>query len=221
MYEGEKIGISSKKEDLLTADYSIIFTGPFTHYATGKKQPMGEYITTAEVQVLTRLLTQIYQDYRTEANSTSEELQFLEEKKNTSQKEWEMALKKLEKLTSDWKEENLTYGQFLEWKTFLQPVAEIQMEFTTAYKPSFALLKEDWYVFFDQLCAVMDPEGKIQKEELLILGDCNGVKDVEGRPIEKNSFFLRTDYGRINYPLVPSCFRKKENTLPMKTVCGE
>lgn len=175
----------------------------------GKKQPMGEYITTAEVQVLTRLLTQIYQDYRTEANSTSEELQFLEEKKNVSQKEWEMALKKLEKLTSDWKEENLTYGQFLEWKTFLQPVAEIQMEFTTAYKPSFALLKEDWYIFFDQLCAVMDPKGKIQKEELLILGDCNGVKDVEGRPIEKKQLFSQNGLWENQLPFSTQLLQKK------------
>ena len=62
------------------------------------------------------------------------------------------------------------------------------------YSKASFITKQDWFSYFEELCAVIDPDGKITTEELLVLGDATNVVDIEGNPIEASK--VLTQNGR-------------------------
>ncbi|MDY4097956.1 MAG: SpoIID/LytB domain-containing protein [Lachnospiraceae bacterium] len=174
-----------------------------------KRQPAGEYITTQEVQVLTMLLKQVWQSYEAEDSLNLEEEQASANENALPKAEWKMVLEELEQLTSSWKEGSLTYGQFLEWKAVTGTEEALPADFDSSYQPSFFLLKKDWYAFFNGLCERIDPQGRIRREELLILGDHNRVKDIEGAPIQENQLFSQNGLWENNLPFAEELLQKK------------
>ncbi|MBQ9990090.1 MAG: SpoIID/LytB domain-containing protein [Lachnospiraceae bacterium] len=148
----------------------------------GKKQPRGEFITTKEVQVLTELLHKVCLSYEEEADAE-------ERGAGGTDQAVRIGLETAYTLTDSWSAGDLTYGQFREWSEVVKTFAEIEEDFSGKYRNSFYFLKEDWYAAFDSLCTVLDPQGKIVREELLILGDHTGVKDVEGKALAEGVFF--------------------------------
>ena len=174
-----------------------------------KRQPAGEYITTQEVQVLTMLLKQVCQSYEAEDSLNLEEEQASANENALPKAEWKMVLEELEQLTSSWKEGSLTYGQFLEWKAVTGTEEALPADFDSSYQPSFFLLKKDWYAFFNGLCERIDPQGRIRREELLILGDHNRVKDIEGAPIQENQLFSQNGLWENNLPFAEELLQKK------------
>ena len=146
----------------------------------GKSQTEGEYITKDEMVVLTELLNAVWDEYMDEENEDVNRIQ--------TQKET-MAV--LEEMVSGWEvEEYVTYGQFKQWKK------EIELQINNSndieekvrfkkYRKSAFIDKEDLFAYFDSLCDVIDPEGKITIEELLVLGDSSNTVDREGNSIEE------------------------------------
>lgn len=141
-----------------------------------RKQPQGEYITTGEVSVLTELLQEVHRSYE-------------EEHKEGQKKELNAALETAKELSMSWTEGSLTYKQFREWSEPLKAALHIGDDVDYDYEKNFSFLKKDWYAFFDVLCVKIDSDQLIQKEELLILGDSDSVKDIDGNPIGESQLF--------------------------------
>ena len=172
-----------QKKKLCILLISFLFLlAAFPLFFWGKKQPKGEYITTKEVQALTSLLLQISQA---------------------------PALEEAEKNAEDWLQGELTYGQFQEWAEPLEAALELESGFDSKYQTGFSFLREDWYTGFTILCKRLDPEGRIKQEELLILGDSNGVKDIEGNPIGPNHLFSHNGLWENHLPFSAELFQKK------------
>ncbi len=149
-------------------------------------KPQGEYITTKEVQSLTRLLGEVYRAYEEKEAGSSQQSDY---GPSFPEESWKEALASVEELTGRWEEDNLTYGQFVDWKKAMGSETVGEMEFEAGYRKSYFLLKQDWYAYFDELCRIIDPQEMIQKTELLILGDSARVKDIEGNPIPQGQLF--------------------------------
>ena len=147
----------------------------------GKKQPEGEYLTQDEMVVLTELVGTVLEDNNGLDTQLSEE--------ELLQRE---AVAELEELVSGWEvEEYVTYRQFLQWEDIASKgwdvlESEERKYLSGKYRKSFFITKQDWFAYFEKLCAVVDPEGWITTEELLVLGDAANVVDIEGNPIEES-----------------------------------
>lgn len=164
-----------------------------------RKQPEGEYITVKEVQVLAQLLQQVTENGKT--------------------KEWKEAADKVRELSLGWEDGNLTYEKFEEWKRSFKDLEGIELNFENHYSSSFYLLKEDWYLFFDQICEQLDPEKLILTEEILILGDSEQVRDREGRPIGQGQLLSHKGIWENRLPFSQELVQRKgiyltyDNTL--------
>ncbi|MGN0308668.1 MAG: hypothetical protein ACI4DN_10695, partial [Lachnospiraceae bacterium] len=154
-----------------------------------RKQPEGEYITVKEVQVLAQLLQQVT--------------------KNSKTKEWKEAADKVRELSLEWEDGNLTYGKFEEWKRSFEGLGGTELNFENHYSSSFYLLKEDWYLYFDQICEQLDPEGLIQTEEILILGDSAQVRDREGKPIGQEQLLSHKGVWENHLPFSQELVQRK------------
>ena len=155
----------------------------------GKKQPEGEYITKDEMVVLTELIVTVLEDNTGSDTQISEEVLVQRE-----------AVAELVELISGWEvEEYVTYRQFLQWEDIASRGWDVlenaeRKALSGKYRNSFFITKQDWFSYFEMLCAAIDPDGKITTEELLVLGDATNVVDIEGNPIEESK--VLTQNGR-------------------------
>lgn len=168
-----------------------------------KTQPEGEYITKDEIIVLTELLTTALENQLPKGSDISETM-----------KDQMETVSLLEEMTAAWEvEEYVTYEHFKQWEKTASEVFEVlgeeeQKSLSKKYKKSFFITKEDWYAYFEALCGVIDPEGKITTEGLLVLGDSSNVVDVEGNPIEETHVF--TQNGRWEKKISPGYIPKQQ-----------
>ena len=164
----------------------LIFLAMLPVFFMRKKQPEGEYITKEEVVVLTELLTIVLE------NRVSNGTEF----SDTIEKQINI-ISLLKDKVSQWEvEEYVTYEQFKEWEDVASEIFHVSEEkeetrLYQSYKNSFYITKKDWYSYFERLCDVIDPDGKISTEQLLVLGDSSNVVDVAGNPIEENHVFTQ------------------------------
>ncbi|MBR5595976.1 MAG: SpoIID/LytB domain-containing protein [Lachnospiraceae bacterium] len=146
----------------------------------GKKQPVGEYITKDEMLVLTDLVDTVLNDNTVSDMQISEDVLLQRE-----------AIAELTELVSTWEvEEYITYGKFLQWEEIASENwnvlnEEDRKELSKKYRKALFITKQDWFSYFEKICEVIDPDGKITTEELLVLGDATNVVDIEGNPIEE------------------------------------
>lgn len=151
-----------------------------------KTQPEGEYITKEESVVLTELVYTVLENRMADGTDASESVQ-----------EQIEAISSLKEVVSNWEVEvYVTYGHFKQWEESMSEVFEVSedegmSELAQNYKNTFYITKRDWFSYFEKLCKVVDPEGKITTEELLVLGDSANVVDVEGKPIEETHVFTQ------------------------------
>lgn len=168
-----------------------------------KQQPEGEYITKEEVLVLTELMNSVLENRMATGIDSSEKVQ--------TQKE--MA-ELLDEQVLGWEvEEYVTYGHFKQWEKIVEDVFDVEGEegqnsLSKKYRKSFFITKEDWYAYFQGLCAVIDPEGKITTEQLLVLGDSSNVVDVAGNPIEETH--VLTQNGRWEKKISPEFIPRQQ-----------
>ncbi len=168
-----------------------------------KTQPEGEYITQEEIIVLTELLTTVLENRLPEGSDISETM-----------KDQMETVSLLEEMTAAWEvEEYVTYEQFKQWEETASETFDIlgeeeQENLSKKYKKSFFITKEDWYLYFESLCAVIDPDGKITTEELLVLGDSSNVVDVEGNSIEE--VYVLTQKGKWEKKISPNYIPRQQ-----------
>ena len=154
-----------------------------------EKQPEGEYITKDEMVALTDLVSTVSKDNIGSDTQLSEEILMQRE-----------AVAELEALVSGWDEEEyVTYRQFLQWEDVASRGWDVlekdeRKALSRKYNKASFITKQDWFSYFEKLCAVIDPDGKITIEELLVLGDASNVVDIEGNPIEESK--VLTQNGR-------------------------
>ena len=159
-----------------------------------KQQPEGVYITKDEILTLVELLNLVIEDDGISIvdeggeDTGTEDANIKDESIMTSKD----VIADLQELVSGWEAEGyVTYGQFLQWEEIAAGNWDVlsledKKEMSKKYGKSFYITKQDWFHYFDKLCEVIDPEGKITTEELFVLGDSTNVVDVEGNPIEEN-----------------------------------
>lgn len=146
-----------------------------------KTQPEGEYITKEEVMVLAELLMTVLEDRLPSATDSSEKIEELID-----------IVSLLEDTVSHWKvDEYVTYEQFRQWKDIADEAFEVldgeeEKRLSKTYRNSSYITKKDWFSYFEKLCNIIDQEGNIVTEALLVLGDASNVVDVAGNPIEEN-----------------------------------
>lgn len=146
-----------------------------------KTQPEGEYITQEEMVVLVELLDTVLQNRVANSSDFSE----------TIQQQIEV-ISLLEDTVSHWKvDEYVTYEQFRQWKDIADEAFEVldgeeEKRLSKTYRNSSYITKKDWFSYFEKLCNIIDQEGNIVTEALLVLGDASNVVDVAGNPIEEN-----------------------------------
>lgn len=151
-----------------------------------KTQPEGEYITKDEIVVLTELMDTVLKNHEAGSTEVSDTMQIQME-----------AVTSLRDMVSHWEvEEYVTYEHFKQWKDAADEVFDVMEEaeekqLSKSYKASFYITKKDWFSYFESLCEKIDPEGKIEIKELLVLGDSANVVDVEGKPIEETHVFTQ------------------------------
>lgn len=168
-----------------------------------KTQPEGEYITQEEIIVLTELLTTVLENRLPEGSDISETM-----------KDQMETVSLLEEMTAAWEvEEYVTYEQFKQWEETASETFDIlgeeeQENLSKKYKKSFFITKEDWYLYFESLCAVIDPDGKITTEELLVLGDSSNVVDVEGNSMEEA--YVLTQKGKWEKKISPNYIPRQQ-----------
>ena len=179
----------------------------------GKKQPEGEYITKEEVLTLVALVDTVLEDrgivVSTENVDVNIDNNVDEDTKDSlgSALLQQNAVAELEELVSGWDEEEyVTYGQFLQWEEIASKAWDVLSDeewngLSKRYRGTHSITKKDWFVYFDKLCDIIDPEDKITTEQLLVLGDSSNVVDVEGNPIEETHVF--TQRGRWEKKLDP------------------
>lgn len=154
-----------------------------------KTQPEGEYITKEEVMVLAELLMTVLEDRLPSATDSSEKIEELID-----------IVSLLEDTVSHWKvDEYVTYEQFRQWKDIADEAFEVldgeeEKRLSKTYRNSSYITKKDWFSYFEKLCNIIDQEGNIVTEALLVLGDASNVVDVAGNPIEEN--YVLTQNGR-------------------------
>ena len=154
-----------------------------------EKQPEGEYITKDEMVALTDLVSTVSKDIIGSDTQLSEEVLVQRE-----------AVAELEAVVSGWDEEEyVTYRQFLQWEDVASRGWDVlekdeRKALSRRYNKASFITKQDWFSYFEKLCAVIDPDGKITTEELLVLGDATNVVDIEGNPIEASK--VLTQNGR-------------------------
>ena len=164
----------------------LIFLAMLPVFFMRKKQPEGEYITKEEVMVLAELLTTVLENRLSSATASSD---IIQKQMDT--------ISVLKDKVSQWEvEEYVTYEQFKEWEDVAGEVfyvleEEERTRVSQSYNNSFYIIKKDWYSYFEGLCDVIDPDGKISTEQLLVLGDSSNVVDVAGNPIEENHVFTQ------------------------------
>ena len=152
----------------------------------GKKQPEGEYITKDEMMVLTELVDTVLTDSSGSDTQLSGEVLLQRE-----------AVAELQELVSGWDvEEYVTYRQFLQWEGIASKAWDVldkegRKDLSKMYAKASFITKQDWFSYFEKLCDVIAPEGKITTEELFVLGDSTNVVDVEGNPIEESKVFTQ------------------------------
>ena len=151
-----------------------------------KTQPEGEYITKEESVVLTELVYTVLENRMADGTDASESIQ-----------EQIEAISSLKEAVSNWEvEAYVTYGHFKQWEGTMSEVFEVSgdeemSELAQSYKNTFYITKRDWFAYFEKVCKAIDPEGKIEIKELLVLGDSTNVVDVEGKPIEETHVFTQ------------------------------
>ena len=171
-----------------------------------KTQPKGEYITKDEVVVLTELLNTVLDN---RVPGSAEETESIQTQKET--------VLLLEKIVSAWEvEEYVTYEHFKQWEESVSQDFDVleeeeQKELSKKYKSSFFIIKEDWYSYFEKMCAVIDPDEKITTEQLLVLGDSSNVVDVAGNPIEET--YVLTQRGRWEKKINPEFIPRQQNAF--------
>ena len=154
-----------------------------------KTQPEGEYITQEEMVVLVELLDTVLQNRVANSSDFSE----------TIQQQIDV-ISFLEDTVSHWKvDEYVTYEQFRQWEDVADEAFEVwdgeeEKRLSKTYRNSSYITKKDWFSYFEKLCNIIDQEGNIITEALLVLGDASNVVDVAGNPIEKN--YVLTQNGR-------------------------
>ena len=175
----------------------------------GKKQPEGEYITKDEVLTLVELIDTVLEDYDVIVSSEGGEIGVGDNALNSNESALlqQNAVAELKELVSEWdSEEYVTYSQFLQWEEIVSQAWDIMTDeewktLSKRYRGSHYITKQDLFAYFEKLCDVIDPEGKITIEQLLVLGDSSNVVDVEGTPIEVTHVF--TQSGRWEKKLLP------------------
>ena len=198
------------KKRLYTMLMSIFFFLVITIFMLlGKKQPEGEYITKDEVLTLVELIDTVLEDYDVTVSSEGGEIGVGDNALNSNESALlqQNAVAELKELVSEWdSEEYVTYGQFLQWEEIVSQAWDIMTDeewktLSKRYRGSHYITKQDLFAYFEKLCDVIDPEGKITIEQLLVLGDSSNVVDVEGTPIEVTHVF--TQSGRWEKKLLP------------------
>lgn len=154
----------------------------------GKVQPEGEYITKDEMVVLTELVNTVWNEH---IESNSEAIDSIQTQKET------MAV--LKEMVSGWEvDEYVTYGQFKQWmeeiNSGLDGLNGEELETTKKYRKKSFIDKEDIFTYFDKICDVIDPEGLVTTEQLLVLGDSVNVEDSDGNPLEE--IYVLTQRGK-------------------------
>ena len=198
------------KKRLYTMLMSIFFFLVITIFMLlGKKQPEGEYITKDEVLTLVELIDTVLEDYDVIVSSEGGEIGVGDNALNSNESALlqQNAVAELKELVSEWdSEEYVTYSQFLQWEEIVSQAWDIMTDeewktLSKRYRGSHYITKQDLFAYFEKLCDVIDPEGKITIEQLLVLGDSSNVVDVEGTPIEVTHVF--TQSGRWEKKLLP------------------
>lgn len=144
-----------------------------------KKQPEGEYLTKEEAIILTELLEKVTEEEIADSDNVT-----------TKKQELKNRITALKESLLDWETESyITYKQVQLWKDALNLEEEVltkeeESGLSQKYRDSFFITKEDWYFYYGKVCERLDPQGKITREELLVLGDSSNVVDVEGSPLE-------------------------------------
>lgn len=166
-----------------------------------KSQPEGEYITKEEVVILVELMDTVL---RNREAGDSESSKNLEEQTD--------AVFRLKDTVARWEvEENVTYEHFKQWEDIADDVFDVleseeELRLSKIYKNSFFITKKDWFSYFDKICSILDPEGKIVTEDLLVLGDASNVVDIAGNPLEENKVFTQNGEWekKIDSKFIPS-----------------
>ena len=166
-----------------------------------KSQPEGEYITKEEVVILVELMDTVL---RNREAGDSESSKNLEEQTD--------AVFRLKDTVARWEvEENVTYEDFKQWEDIADDVFDVleseeELRLSKIYKNSFFITKKDWFSYFDKICSILDPEGKIVTEDLLVLGDASNVVDIAGNPLEENKVFTQNGEWekKIDSKFIPS-----------------
>ena len=166
-----------------------------------KSQPEGEYITKEEVVILVELMDTVL---RNREAGDSESSKNLEEQTD--------AVFRLKDTVARWEvEENVTYEHFKQWEDIADDVFDVleseeELRLSKIYKNSFFISKKDWFSYFDKICSILDPEGKIVTEDLLVLGDASNVVDIAGNPLEENKVFTQNGEWekKIDSKFIPS-----------------
>ena len=166
-----------------------------------KSQPEGEYITKEEVVILVELMDTVL---RNREAGDSESSKNLEEQTD--------AVFRLKDTVARWEvEENVTYEHFKQWEDIADDVFDVleseeELRLSKIYKNSFFITKKDWFSYFDKICSILDPEGKIVTEDLLVLGDASNVVDIAGNPLEENKVFTQNSEWekKIDSKFIPS-----------------
>ncbi|MBQ3104762.1 MAG: SpoIID/LytB domain-containing protein [Lachnospiraceae bacterium] len=126
------------------------------------------------------------------------------------------------------REGDLTYAEFLSIVRILEEGGLITREdeaFPIAltesleeiYKNEFFLLKEHWYSFFDSVCGMLDPAGRIRTIEYLVLGNTSNVKTQSGDPLEEEAVFTSEGTVKTSLTLPEACYYTKASYV----VCEE
>lgn len=124
---------------------------------------------------------------------------------------------------------NLTYGEFLILTKDMpetEKIAEYRRVYQTKYEENFFFLKEDWYLFFEELLVCCDMQDSIVPVTVRILGAGEEVSE-EGAVLSQNQLltmegvlFYQSDlFSEYKYQVI-SAYQKEDTLLTVQKVIG-